>query len=130
MIQITTDEINQIKFLVDNFRNIPVKYWESTETNKDRKVVWILNRQKPSVEPYYSFDEERLGITGEGKIIYGFDSGCSCPAPWYDCGDEVYTEKTWKELEVNFKELENFEGFEMDDKNRLSEIVNTVRSLS
>ncbi|MFA5152556.1 MAG: hypothetical protein WC554_08370 [Clostridia bacterium] len=71
------------------------------ETDGGRySVLWLLDRQKPSVERDYDFDEERFGITSDGKIIWGFDSGCSCPSPWSqaDFEDQNYKVKEWKEF--------------------------------
>ena len=121
------ETLKKIKYLVTHYQKIPISVWEITETNEDRKVVWILNRQKPSVGQDYSFDEERLGITHEGKIIYGFDSGCSCPVPWEDCNDSVYTEKTWKQLEIDINDLERFDYFEDKDKIRLDELIQMTK---
>jgi hypothetical protein len=90
----------EIKLLIKKVNKIPSEYWEKTEGGR-YEVVWFMDRQKPSVEPSYDFDEERFGITREGKVIWGFDSGCSCPCPWDDCGDEVYEVKEWKEFEVD-----------------------------
>jgi len=120
---ITKAELDKIKYLLINHKRIPVNYWTTTPTNEERRVVWILDRQKPSVEPSYDFDEERLGITMDGKLIYGFDSGCSCPIAWSDCGDQVYTEKTWKALELDMSDLNKFDAFEVDDIRRLDKIV-------
>ncbi len=65
-------------------------------------VVLLLNRQKPSVEASYDFDEERIGITRQGEIVWGFDSGCSCPSPWDDGYPECYNiSKSWKEFKLN-----------------------------
>lgn len=91
----------QIEELLNKRGMIPDEFWRETETNRERLVLWLVNRQIPSVQADYSFDEERLGITKDGKIIFGFDSGCSCPSPWHDCGDGVYTIKTWKEFNID-----------------------------
>jgi hypothetical protein len=65
-------------------------------------VVLLVDRQKPSVEADYSFDEERMGINKFGEIIWGFDSGCSCPSPWFDSYPDCYNvSKTWKEFKVD-----------------------------
>lgn len=50
--------------------------WKKTDGGM-YEVHWFLDRQKPSVEADYSFDEERFGITKDGQLIWGFDSGCS-----------------------------------------------------
>jgi hypothetical protein len=50
-------------------------------------VIWLAHFEK---EPDYDFDESMFGITEDGKLIYGGDSGCSCPTPW-DEGEDYYT---------------------------------------
>ena len=70
-------------------------------------VVLLVDRQKPSVEAYYDFDEERFGVNRFGDIIWGFDSGCSCPSPWWDAYPDCYSvSKTWKEFKVNIKDFD------------------------
>lgn len=94
---------NKIKEVLTNKDKIPDEFFRRTD-GRQYEVIWLLNRQKPSVEKSYDFDEERFGITKDGKLIWGFDSGCSCPSPWSssDFGDENYkTASTWKEFEVN-----------------------------
>lgn len=94
-------EINQ---LINNLDKIPDEFFVNTDGRKYR-VLWLMDRQKPSVEVNYDFDEERFGITRNKEIIWGFDSGCSCPSPWSqgDYGDESYqVEKTWKEFNINY----------------------------
>ena len=84
-----------------NLDKIPNEFFVRTDGNK-YQVLWLMDRQRPSVEQSYDFDEERFGITNDGKIIWGFDSGCSCPSPWSqeDFGDDNYNIKTWKEFVV------------------------------
>ncbi|HJX50982.1 MAG TPA: hypothetical protein VJ438_05975 [Candidatus Nanoarchaeia archaeon] len=88
----------------------------------ENEAIFLLSRQKPSIEQDYSFDEERIGITNKGKIIWGFDSGCSCPTPWEDNYPNCYNiEKTWKEFIV--KDLKDFDGGYMEEmEKRLIEI--------
>lgn len=102
--------------LIKNRDKIPDRFWVKTD-GQTYDVIWLLNRQKPSVEASYAFDEERLGITREGKIIWGFDSGCSCPSPWSqeDFGDSSYNVKTWKEFIIDIESLKGFDkGWEDD----------------
>lgn len=73
---------------------------------QDHEVCWILDRQKPSVYPSYDFDEERLGVTKEGKVIVGFDSGCSCPSPWDDSYPDCYEVMTLEEFKTSKKEFD------------------------
>lgn len=70
-------------------------------------VVLIIDRQKPSVGSCYDFDEERIGINRFGQVIWGFDSGCSCPTPWDDSYPNCYNvEKNWKQFEVNLDKFD------------------------
>lgn len=70
-------------------------------------VILLLDRQKPSVEADYSFDEERIAVTRTGKIIWGFDSGCSCPSPWHDNYPGCYScSEGWKAFEVNLSSFD------------------------
>lgn len=87
----------EIEKLLKNLNKIHINEWQKTRDGKN--VLWFMDRQKPSVVPDYSFDEERFGVTYEGQIIWGFDSGCSCPSPWNERPDsEQYEIKTWKEF--------------------------------
>lgn len=87
--------------LVEQRGQIPDEFWVRTPADKFR-AIWFVDRQKPSVEACYSFDEERFGLTIDGSLIWGFDSGCSCPSPWSanDFGD-AYDVKEWREFEVD-----------------------------
>ncbi len=117
---------NKIKELIENISKIPEKYWSNTDGDK-YKVVWILDRQKPSVEAGYSFDEERLGIVDDGRLIWGFDSGCSCPSPWstYDFGDENYKTNTYKEF---FLALPDFDkDWEKESSVKIDEILSCIK---
>lgn len=87
----------EIKKLIKKRNLIPDEFWVWTE-KRDHQVIWFMDRQKPSVEASYDFDMERFGITRDGRIIWGFDSGCSCPTP-FEGG--AYETKEWKEFEVS-----------------------------
>lgn len=101
-------DMSEIKFkkeiekLIENRHLIPDEFWVMTDGDR-YEVIWFMDRQKPSVEANYSFDEERFGLTKTGKVIWGFDSGCSCPSPWSqrDFGDENYQTNEWKEFLVS-----------------------------
>jgi hypothetical protein len=112
----------KIEQLLGGLSGLPDGLFIKTDGGKYR-VLWLLDRQKPSVESNYDFDEERLGLTKDGKIIWGFDSGCSCPSPWSsaDYGDESYQLKEWKEFE-----LSEFPEF---DKEWQEEIINKINSI-
>ena len=73
----------QIEKLIEERGYIPDEFWVKAE-KADYSCLWFISGQKPSVEAFYDFDEERFGITKDGKIVWGYDSGCSCPSPWDD----------------------------------------------
>ncbi len=89
------DYKEDIARLIQKRNLIPDEFWVRI---KDYRCIWFIDGQKPSVEACYNFDEERFGVTRDGKIIWGFDSGCSCPSPWDE--DPEYTVKEYKEFVV------------------------------
>ncbi len=97
----------KIEELLGKIDKIPKELWRETAGGM-YKVIWLLDRQKPSVEADYSFDEERLGITSDGRVIWGFDSGCSCPSPWSgsDFGDKNYNTNTYKEFFIKLPDFD------------------------
>lgn len=116
----------KIKQLLSNLDKIPKDLWEETDGGK-YKVIWLMDRQKPSVQADYSFDEERVGITDKGDIIWGFDSGCSCTSPWSsgDFGDDIYdTAPTYKEFLLNVSSFD--EGWEKDCEVKVEELLSKI----
>lgn len=109
-----------VEFIVKNWDKIPDNFKSDIRTyannsyvnnlnSEEHIVVLLLDRQKPSVEQDYSFDEERIGVTKSGKIIWGFDSGCSCPSPWVDSYPGCYDVcEGWKQFTLETK------GFDED----------------
>lgn len=110
----------EIKWIVDNWDKIPDKFkilinqsYNGSMNNlpglasEEHFVVLLLDRQKPSVDAFYDFDEERIAVNKVGKVIWGFDSGCSCPSPWVDSYPDCYTvTKSWKEFVVNIEKFD------------------------
>ncbi len=122
----------KIGWLVANWNRIPQTFktnlgysrWDQPEEapENEHNVVLLLDRQKPSVESDYSFDEERIGVNKDGKIFWGFDSGCSCPSPWED-GLKCYTcANTWKEFEVELS------AFDVDALKSVSERIDEIKA--
>lgn len=115
------DISNEINFLVANWDKIPASfktdlsdsYWSKHGTipgvaEEEHVVILLLDRQKPSVEADYSFDEERISVTKTGKVIWGFDSGCSCPSPWHDSYPDCYScDEGWKQFELNIEKFDH-----------------------
>lgn len=117
------EKIEQLLSVVDK---IPEKYWSKTDGDK-YDVVWLLDRQKPSVQADYSFDEERLGITRDGRIIWGFDSGCSCPSPWSagDFGDDNYNTNTYKEFFISLPDFDT--DWDKESTLKIEEILSCTK---
>ena len=75
---------------------------------ENKELTKLLRRVKKD----WDFDEERLGINRFGEIIWGFDSGCSCPSPWDDSYPDCYdVEKTWKEFVIANQDGIEKEGY-------------------
>ncbi len=132
----------EINWIVKNWDKIPDKYKWNLEKKYDfcnevmgKKVaelpeeeylvVRVLDRQRPSVEASYDFDEERIFISHTGKVIWGFDSGCSCSSPWVDSYPDRYkVSKNWKQFEVNLKDFDR--DVIEDVLKKINEIKNAV----
>lgn len=129
-----------VEWIVKNWDKIPDKYksdihgvsWNYAGSDIDglskeeHFVVLLLDRQKPSVEASYDFDEERIGVNKNGKIIWGFDSGCSCPSPWVDSYPGCYNvAKEWKEFELDAEKFDV--DWEKECLKKLDEIKNALR---
>ncbi len=105
-----------IAWVVKNWEKIPERFKASWQHSSavieglpldEHVVVVLIDRQKPSVEASWDFDEERIGITRKGKVVWGFDSGCSCPSPWHDSYPKCYScTNTWKEFEVELSKFD------------------------
>lgn len=115
----------KIELLLEKLPSLPETLFEETD-GKKYKVLWLLDRQKPSVEVSWDFDEERFGITKNGEIIWGFDSGCSCPSPWsaQDFGDDSYETNTWKEFILN-----DFPEFDIEWQEEIIKKIDSILGL-
>jgi hypothetical protein len=116
----------EIEELIAKRHLLPDDLWKKTD-GETYEVIWFMDRQKPSVEADYDFDEERFGMTKDGKVIWGFDSGCSCPSPWsrFDFGDANYKVKEWKEFVVS-PETAFDAGWEDDCYDKLKELLKMI----
>ena len=122
-----------VKWIVKNWNKIPDEFKQNLKPHsysgkikeipeENHFVVLLLDRQKPSVKSCYDFDEERIGINREGKVIWGFDSGCSCPSPWVDSYPDCYNvNKTWKQFVINLKD------FDRNVREECLESINDIR---
>lgn len=91
--------------------------------SEEHTVVLLLDRQKPSVAQSWDFSEERIGVNKNGKIIWGFDSGCSCPSPWVDNYPTCYSvDKTYKQFTLNAK------GFDEDWEKACTEKLEAIKN--
>lgn len=91
----------QLNRLLKERGKIPDEFWVPTKLGR---AIWFIDGQNPSVQSSYDFDVERFGVTREGNIIWGYDSGCSCPSPWES---DPYHVTTYKEFFL--KELPEFD---------------------
>lgn len=78
---------------IDNVAKIPEDFWIQSE--KGNEVVWLMSREDGTAGSYET-SQERFGITKEGKVIWGFSSGCSCWDGWNS--DDLIDPVTWKEF--------------------------------
>lgn len=112
------DITKEVEFLVENWDKIPDRFKTNLQRGEyntipdvpleEHIVILLLDRQKPSVEPSYDFDEERISVTRTGKVIWGFDSGCSCPSPWHDSYPNCYScDSSWKEFSLNLTQFDH-----------------------
>ena len=108
------DISKDVQFIVKNWQKIPDRFKTPLKGGiegvkmEDHFVVMLLDRQKPSVEACWDFDEERISINQKGQVIWGFDSGCSCPCPWDDSHPDCYScDEGWKEFELNAHQFDH-----------------------
>lgn len=91
----------EIQQLTNNISKIPDEFWVLAENGK--RVIWFLNREDGTAGDYET-SQERLGLTKEGEIIYGFASGCSCFEGWKAddyCPTLSYKEFTLKKIHTS-----------------------------
>lgn len=87
----------KIEKLIKKRNLIPDEFWIPLVTNSETQVIWILD-QEDGTAGSYETSQERIGITKEGKVIWGFSSGCSCWSGWEK---ENYCEtKSAKEFDI------------------------------
>jgi hypothetical protein len=143
-LKLTSRDVVWIK---GNWEKIPDKFKTNIKANnysniagvKDEGhfVVLLLDRQKPSIEASYDFNQERVGVNRFGQVIWGFDSGCSCPSPWDDSFPKCYeATRSWKEFISKAKEKVEGEdaygavfdtGWSVEAKKKLGEIKRCMR---
>lgn len=108
-----------IKWIVKNWDKIPDEYKINLQNDgyrsngeipgvkkEEHVVVMLLDRQKPSVSASWDFDMERISVTRTGRIIWGFDSGCSCPSPFDDSYPNCYSCGSYKEFQISEKDFD------------------------
>lgn len=79
---------------------IPDEFWVQAENGE--QVIWFLDREDGTAGSYET-SQERLGMTKEREIIYGFSSGCSCWGGWVKndyCPTLSYKEFTLKKIQT------------------------------
>lgn len=84
---------DKILKLIKNKDKIPEDFWIKSQAGHE--VIWLLSREDGTAGSYET-SQERFGITKEGKIIWGFSSGCSCWDGWKS--EDYLGHVTWKEF--------------------------------
>ena len=100
-------EINKkLAELVEKKDRIPDEFWIKSENGHD--VIWVLDQEDGTAESYET-SQERLGITRNGDMVWGFSSGCSCWSGWES--DDYCPTVSVKEFVVDmFSGSENWEA--------------------
>lgn len=81
--------------LIDRRHLIPDEFWVGAN---GKQVVWFLDQEDGSAGDYET-SQERLGITRDGEVMWGFSSGCSCWDGWQN--DDYCPTRSWKEFEIS-----------------------------
>ncbi len=102
-------EIKQkLDLLVEKRNLVPDEFWLDG-------AFWFHDSQGSSEQ--YSWGQERLGINKEGKIVWAFDSGCSCNSPWDSFDITKCETASHKEFELkNFMDKRNDSYLTDDEK--------------
>lgn len=86
----------KIEKLIKNLHKIPDEFWVDSGTG--RRVIWLLD-QEDGTAGSYETSQERIGITREGDILWGFSSGCSCWGGWRT--SDYCPTKSYKEFDID-----------------------------
>lgn len=92
----------KLERLIKNLHKIPDEFWVTSETGK--QVIWLLS-QEDGTAGSYETSQERIGITREGEMLWGFSSGCSCWSGWEK--DNYCPTKSYKEFNIDKDFVEN-----------------------
>ena len=91
--------MNIVEYVNRNYAKLPKSSFNNEE------VVVVLEIRNDD-EGYGNHSYEGVGVTGDGKVVYCFSSGCSCRG---ECGisephGHDMTTKKWKE--TNFQSIQ------------------------
>lgn len=105
-----SEDMSKIKFedkllnFIKNINKVPEDFftqrvgssWRNdSDEAEPRDTLWLLSREDGTAGSYET-SQERFGITKDGKIIWGFSSGCSCWDGWSK--EDIEEPVTWKEF--------------------------------
>ena len=86
-----------LKF-IKNINKVPEDFFSRRIGREDleaRDTIWLMSRED-GTSGSYETSQERFGITKDGKIVWGFSSGCSCWDGW--SSTDVRDPVEWKEF--------------------------------
>lgn len=99
----TSFENKLLKF-IENIERVPEDFftrragrnWDDSEESQiKRDTIWLVSRDDGTAGDYET-SQERFGVTKDGKIIWGFSSGCSCWNGWED--SDISEPLSWKDF--------------------------------
>jgi hypothetical protein len=96
MVMSLTEIKKGLNNFIKNVSLVPEDFWIRSEKHS-YFVVWLLNREDGTAGSCQT-SQERLGITKDGRVLWGFSSGCSCWNGW-SAGD-YFEPVSWKEFEI------------------------------
>jgi len=101
----------KIQTLIEKLDKVPDEFWVRSENG--HQVIWILD-QEDGTAGSYETSQERIGITRDGNILWGFSSGCSCWDGWSD--NDYCPTVSAKEFTIDmFKRGNEYNSEELND---------------
>jgi len=90
-----------LKWVKDNWDKLP-KDTLGYGSNKTKEAVWFIDED---TDEEWGINQEAIGMTKDGKLLWAYASGCSCWEGEYEI-HEVHS-KDIKTLEFNHTDLKD-----------------------